>query len=69
MPLALRHILLSALCGFVLVAPAQLGFYAVAVSLAELPQTAFMQMKNILFAESAARDSMLLIARACRLPV
>lgn len=51
----------------VLVAPAQLGFYAVAVSLAELPQTAFMQMKNILFAESAARDSMLLIARACRL--
>jgi O-antigen/teichoic acid export membrane protein len=51
----------------VLVSSNQLGYYAVAVSLAELPQTAFLQLKNILFAESAARDSMILIARASRI--
>lgn len=51
----------------VLVSATQLGYYAVAVSLAELPQTAFLQMKNVLFAESAARDSTELIARAARI--
>ncbi len=50
----------------VLVDARQLGFYAVAVSLAELPQTAFIQLRNILFAESARRDDMLLVARGCR---
>jgi O-antigen/teichoic acid export membrane protein len=53
----------------VLVDARQLGFYAVAVSLAELPQTAFIQLRNILFAESAARDDMYLIARGCRVLV
>jgi O-antigen/teichoic acid export membrane protein len=50
-----------------LVSPRELGFYAIAVTLAELPQTAFMQLKNILFAEASARDSVLLVARATRL--
>jgi O-antigen/teichoic acid export membrane protein len=50
----------------VLVDAKQLGYYAVAVSLAELPQTAFIQLRNILFAESARRDDMLLVARGCR---
>lgn len=53
----------------ILVNATQLGYYAVAVSLAELPQTAFLQLKNLLFAESAARDSMVLIARASRILV
>ncbi len=50
----------------VLVSATQLGYYAVAVSLAELPQTAFLQLKNVLFAESAARNDITLVARASR---
>lgn len=50
-----------------LVSDRELGFYAIAVTLAELPQTAFMQLKNILFAEASARNSLELVARATRL--
>lgn len=49
-----------------LVAPAQLGFYAVAVHFAELPATMVNAVRNVLFAESAHRDDVLLINRAVR---
>jgi O-antigen/teichoic acid export membrane protein len=53
----------------ILVSTRELGFYAVAVSLAELPQTAFAQFRNLLFAESAARDDLSVVTRASRMLV
>lgn len=49
-----------------LVSPAQLGFYVVAVSLSEISLTMVNAIRNVLFVESAHRDSTELIARAAR---
>jgi O-antigen/teichoic acid export membrane protein len=50
----------------VLVDARQLGLYAVAVSLAELPSSVFGQLKNVMFAEAASRDDLSVIARGTR---
>lgn len=54
----------------VLMAPlaptAQLGFYAVAVAVAELPAAAFNAVRDVVFATSAARADPHVVARACR---
>ncbi len=49
-----------------LVAPVQLGYYAVAVHFAELPSTMMNQLRNVLFAESAHRGDLRLVARFVR---
>ena len=57
----------------VLMAPlapaAQLGFYAVAVAVAELPAAAFNAVRDVAFATSAARADPQVVARACRTAV
>jgi O-antigen/teichoic acid export membrane protein len=52
-----------------LVTPAQLGYYVVAVSFAEISGMVVNSLRNVLFTESAHRDDRELIARAGRLMV
>lgn len=47
----------------------QLGFYAVAVSIAEVPATALLAVRDVVFATSADRSDPALVARAARLVV
>lgn len=49
-----------------LVAPRQLGFYAVAVSLAELPLALSAAMRDVVFTVSSAADDISYAAQACR---
>lgn len=57
----------------VLMAPlapaAQLGFYAVAVAVAELPAAAFNAVRDVAFSTSASRADPQVVARACRTAV
>lgn len=50
-----------------LVSPKQLGLYVVSVHFAEIPSTAVNAVRNLLFAESAHRDEVALVARAARI--
>ena len=52
-----------------LVGPAQLGYYAVAVALAELPTLLFGAIRTVLLPEAAARNDPLVVARAARVAV
>lgn len=47
----------------------QLGYYAVAVSLAEIPAAALLAVRDVAFAASTDRGDPSLVARACRLVV
>lgn len=48
------------------VGAAQLGFYAVAVSFAELPSALISATKGVVFSEASARDDLRIVARAAR---
>jgi O-antigen/teichoic acid export membrane protein len=50
-----------------LVSSGQLGYYVVAVHFSEIPATAVNAVRNLLFAESAHRDSLAIITRATRI--
>ncbi len=49
-----------------MIAPRHVGYYAVAVSLSELPGAAAGVVKNVIFAEGSTRDDPLVAARAAR---
>ncbi|MEI2779555.1 MAG: oligosaccharide flippase family protein [Tetrasphaera sp.] len=49
-----------------LVSPLQMGYYVVAVHFSEIPSTAINAVRNVLFAETAARNTPELVARAAR---
>lgn len=49
-----------------LTAAAQLGFYAVAVALAEIPSAVSSAVRDVVFSTSATRDDPAVAARACR---
>nr|WP_283956357.1 oligosaccharide flippase family protein [Blastococcus sp. CCUG 61487] len=50
-----------------LVTPPQLAFYAIAVAVAEVPQTMIGALRQLLLAEAAGARDVSLIARSCRL--
>lgn len=50
-----------------LVSPKQLGLYVVSVHFAEIPSTAVNAVRNLLFAESAHRNEVAIVARAARI--
>ncbi len=52
-----------------LVGSAQLGYYAVAVAVAELPRLLFEAIRTVLLPEAAARKDPLVVARAARVAV
>jgi len=57
----LDQVLLTPLAG-----PRQLGYYAVAVSIAEVPLVALLAVRDVIFAASADRGDTALVARASR---
>jgi O-antigen/teichoic acid export membrane protein len=64
MMLRLDQVLLVPLAG-----ARQLGYYAVAVSLAEIPAAALLSVRDVAFAAATDRDDPSLVARACRMVV
>lgn len=52
-----------------LVSPLQMGYYVIAVHFSEIPSTAINAVRNVLFAETAARNTPELVTRAARVVI